>query len=79
MQKLKLGLSEVDCKIAERLEKLREDRKQQPVPTEEEVARRLAKLKGEDPATVASLHGNRMVLDVTNRVVSNELVLCDGN
>ncbi|KDR17531.1 abscission/NoCut checkpoint regulator [Zootermopsis nevadensis] len=60
MQKLKLGLSEVDCKIAERLEKLREDRKQQPVPTEEEVARRLAKLKGEDPATVASLHGNRM-------------------
>lgn len=58
MQQLKVGLNEVDCEIVERLEKLREERKQQPVPTEEEVVKRLAVLKGEDPTRMASLVGN---------------------
>ncbi|GFG38227.1 hypothetical protein Cfor_03826 [Coptotermes formosanus] len=55
MQQLKVGLNEVDRDIVERLEKLREERKQHPLPTEEEVAKRLAVLKGEDPANKASL------------------------
>jgi hypothetical protein len=62
---LKVGLNEVDCEIVERLEKLREERKQQPVPTEEEVAKRLAVLKGEDPTRMASLVGNSKVMEST--------------
>ena len=54
MQQLKVGLNEADREIAERLEKLREERKQHHIPTEEEVAKRLAVLKGEDPANKAS-------------------------
>jgi hypothetical protein len=50
MQELKVGLNEADREIVERLEKLREERKQHPIPTEEEVAKRLAVLRGEDPA-----------------------------
>jgi hypothetical protein len=65
MQQLKVGLNEVDCEIVERLEKLREERKQQPVPTEEEMAKRLAVLKGEDPARMASLVGNSKVMEST--------------
>jgi hypothetical protein len=65
MQQLKVGLNDVDCEIVERLEKLREERKQQPVPSEEEVAKRLAVLKGEDPARMASLAGNRKVMGST--------------
>ena len=53
MQHLKVGLNEADREIVERLEKLREERKQH-IPTEEEVAKRLAVLKGEDPANKAS-------------------------
>jgi hypothetical protein len=64
MQQLKAGLNEMDCEIVERLEKLREERKQQPVPTEEEVAKRLAVLRGEDPARMASLLGNKTVMQV---------------
>jgi hypothetical protein len=63
MQQLKVGLNEVDCEIVERLEKLREERKQQPVPTEEEVAKRLAVLKGEDPARMVSLERNSKVME----------------
>jgi hypothetical protein len=62
---LKVGLNEVDCEIVERLEKLREERKQQPVPTEEEMAKRLAVLKGEDPARVTSIVGNSKVMECT--------------
>jgi hypothetical protein len=54
MQQLKVGLNEADREIVERLEKLREERKQHHIPTEEEVAKRLAVLKGEDPANKAS-------------------------
>jgi hypothetical protein len=68
MQQLKVGLNEVDREIAERLEKLREGRKQQPVPTEEEVAERLAILRGEDPARMASLLRNRTVMEVMHGV-----------
>ncbi|KAJ9585681.1 hypothetical protein L9F63_002471 [Diploptera punctata] len=49
IQKLKAGLTEADRDIVERLEKLKEERKKEPVPSEEEVARRLSALKGEDP------------------------------
>jgi hypothetical protein len=68
MQQLKVGLNKADREIAERLEKLREERKQEPVPTEEEVAKRLAILKGEDPARMASRVGNRTVMKVMHRV-----------
>lgn len=49
-----MGLNEVDREIVERLEKLREERKQHHIPTEEEVAKRLAVLRGEDPAKKTS-------------------------
>jgi hypothetical protein len=61
MEQLKVGLNEVDLEIVDRLEKLRDGRKQQPVPTEEEIAKRLAVLKGEDPSRMGSLMGNRKV------------------
>lgn len=49
LQKLMKGLSSADLDIARRLEKLREDRHASKcVPTEDEIARRLAVLKGED-------------------------------
>jgi hypothetical protein len=63
MQQLKVGLNEVDRDIVERLEKLREERKQHPLPTEEEVAKRLAVLKGEDPANKASLLVSRELME----------------
>lgn len=49
LKNLKHGLTSVDQEILSRLEKLREERKQQPAPNEEEIARRLASLKGQDP------------------------------
>ncbi|CAG2056730.1 unnamed protein product [Timema podura] len=47
MVELKSGLEEPDRQIAERLEKLRADRKKGPAPTEEEVVSRLARLRGQ--------------------------------
>ncbi|XP_049785119.1 abscission/NoCut checkpoint regulator isoform X2 [Schistocerca cancellata] len=49
LKNLKHGMTSVDREILNRLEKLREERKQQPAPNEEEIARRLATLKGQDP------------------------------
>lgn len=49
MEELKTGLTAEDREIAERLEKLKEERKRQrELPTEEDIVRRLAALKGED-------------------------------
>lgn len=48
LQRLKKGLSQEDYQIAERLEKLREDRKKGPLPSDNEIKERLAKLRGEN-------------------------------
>ncbi|XP_077299769.1 abscission/NoCut checkpoint regulator isoform X2 [Arctopsyche grandis] len=53
MQQLKRGLSEADQEIADRLEKLREDRKKGPTPSDVEIRDRLAKLRDEPTATSA--------------------------
>ena len=68
IQKLKEGLKERDREIADRLEKLKEERKKQPVPTEEEMARRLALLKNEDPDRMAALAANKKVVSKLNVV-----------
>lgn len=59
IEKLKAGLNEMDREIVDRLQKLKEERKKQPVPTEEEVVRRLAMLKGEDPEHMAAVSANK--------------------
>ena len=69
MQKLKTGLAETDREILDRLEKLKEERKQPPAPTEEEVVRRLALLKGEDPERMAALSANKKVIEKWNIAV----------
>lgn len=48
---LKIGLTEQDQKIIERLEKLKEDRKAAIPPSEQEIKRRLAILQGKDENT----------------------------
>ncbi|KAK3922182.1 Abscission/NoCut checkpoint regulator [Frankliniella fusca] len=48
MQKLMKGLSSTDLEIVRRLEKLREDKRVQDIPSEDDIARRLALLKGQD-------------------------------
>ncbi|XP_063233790.1 abscission/NoCut checkpoint regulator isoform X2 [Bacillus rossius redtenbacheri] len=62
MEQLKTGLEEPDRLIAERLEKLRDDVRRKPVPTEEEVARRLAQLRGQP-----SFAGDKAGLAVDSR------------
>lgn len=49
MQNLLKGLNSIDLSIVRRLEKLREDRRaSENVPSDDELARRLAMLKGQD-------------------------------
>ncbi|KAE8739687.1 hypothetical protein FOCC_FOCC014781 [Frankliniella occidentalis] len=48
MQKLMKGLSSTDLEIVRRLEKLREERQVKDVPSEDDIARRLALLRGQD-------------------------------
>lgn len=49
MQKLMTGLNSIDLDIVRRLEKLREDRRAaKNVPSEDEIASRLAALKGQN-------------------------------
>ncbi|GLH03758.1 Uncharacterized protein GBIM_09612 [Gryllus bimaculatus] len=56
MEQLKTGLTAEDREIAERLEKLKDERKRQrEVPTEEDIVRRLAALKGQNPETAVEV------------------------
>lgn len=48
MKQLKDGLDPADKEIVERLEKLRERKREMNVPNEEEIAKRLAALRGEN-------------------------------
>lgn len=47
------GLDPVDQEIVNRLKKLRNDDKRVPLPTEDEIRRRLALLKDQDPDIVS--------------------------
>lgn len=48
MQKLLKGLNSIDLDIVRRLDKLREDQRPENVPSDDEIARRLAVLKGQN-------------------------------
>ena len=49
LDRLKADLDPADQKIVDRLKKLRDEDKQLPPPTEDEIRRRLALLKDQDP------------------------------
>lgn len=47
-QKMKVGLTPADQKLVDRLEKLKDDKNKSPPPSETELRKRLAQLKGEN-------------------------------
>lgn len=52
--KLKMGLEPADQEIVDRLKKLKDEERNIPLPTVEEIKQRLALLKGQNPETSAN-------------------------